>query len=52
MLVNGRPGQIRPIENIAGIAHGQGERHGFIAFHAIEKYGHGESGNLSLGDRP
>src|SRR5438445_6268326 len=50
MLVGDRAGQVRPVEHIAGIAHGQRQRHGLFAVHAVEEHRHGESRDLAIGD--
>ena len=40
MLVGDRTGQIRPVEHVAGIAHGQRQRDRLVAAHAVEEDRH------------
>jgi hypothetical protein len=49
VLVHHRAGQV-PGEGIARVAHGLGQRHALRGVHAAEEDGHGEGGDLALGD--
>ena len=51
MFVGDRARQIRPIEHVAGIAHGKRKRYRLGAAHASEEDRHRERGNLSLSHR-
>ena len=51
MLVGDRAGQVRPVEHVAGIAHGERQRHRLVAAHAVEEDRHGERRDLAFGDR-
>src|SRR5436190_3412086 len=49
MLVHHGAGHI-PFQDGSGIAHGEGEAHRFLRFHAIKEYGHGEGRYLAFGN--
>ena len=51
VLVERRAVQLRPVEDIAGIAHRLGEKYALFGRHAVEEDGHGESGDLAFGHR-
>ena len=50
VLVHDRAVDARPVEDVAGIAHGERQRDGLLARQAVEEDRHGKGRDLSLGD--
>jgi hypothetical protein len=48
MLVGDGARQIRPVQPLARVAHGERQRDGLLALHAIEEDGHGKRGDLAF----
>ena len=51
MLVDHRPIEPRPIENLARIAHGERQADGLVRVESSKDDGHGEGRDLGIGDR-
>ena len=49
VLVDDRAGEV-PFQDRAAVAHGEGQGDALVGVHAAEEDGHGEGGDLALGD--